>query len=210
MQPPNALPGFWIFMYRVSPLTYLISGLTSTGLHARAIECAPEEMNVFNPPSGQTCGEYMAAYLQAAPGTLHNPSATSGCQYCALDNADQYLAGSNICTCLPPLPSSHTKPHIEETVTNRGQTTPNAGATGASAGRTSASTSWAPCYSTTSSASGTGTQRAWLGALSRGRRLFVGCLRGVVGRRPRGRRRRMGDCISYHLSVVFRFLWQGR
>ncbi|CEN62363.1 Putative Pleiotropic drug resistance proteins (PDR1-15), ABC superfamily [Aspergillus calidoustus] len=96
MQPPNALPGFWIFMYRVSPLTYLISGLTSTGLHARAIECAPEEMNVFNPPSGQTCGEYMAAFLQAAPGTLHNPSATTGCQYCALDNADQYLAGSNI------------------------------------------------------------------------------------------------------------------
>ncbi|KAL3463322.1 ABC-2 type transporter-domain-containing protein [Aspergillus heterothallicus] len=96
MQPPNALPGFWIFMYRVSPLTYLISGLTSTGLHARAIQCASEEMNVFNPPSGQTCGEYMSAYLQAAPGTLYNPSATRGCEYCSLDNADQYLAGSNI------------------------------------------------------------------------------------------------------------------
>ncbi|KAL2818268.1 ABC-2 type transporter-domain-containing protein [Aspergillus granulosus] len=96
MQPPNALPGFWIFMYRVSPLTYLIAGLTATGLHARGIECSTEEMNVFNPPSGQTCGEYMASYLQFAPGTLINPSATQGCEYCSLNNADQYLASSNI------------------------------------------------------------------------------------------------------------------
>ncbi|KAL4786048.1 ABC-2 type transporter-domain-containing protein [Aspergillus varians] len=96
MQPPNALPGFWIFMYRVSPLTYLISGLTATGLHGRAIECSNEELSIFNPPSGQTCGEYLSAYLQAAPGTLYNPTATQDCRYCSLDNADQYLAASNI------------------------------------------------------------------------------------------------------------------
>lgn len=100
MQPPNALPGFWIFMYRVSPLTYLIAGLTATGLHGRPIECSSEELSVFNPPSGTTCGEYMAPYLQQAPGTLYNPSATQGCQYCQLDNADQYLSLSNICTFL--------------------------------------------------------------------------------------------------------------
>ncbi|KAL4886550.1 ABC-2 type transporter-domain-containing protein [Aspergillus karnatakaensis] len=96
MQPPNALPGFWIFMYRVSPLTYLIAGITATGLHGRAIECASEELSIFNPPSGQTCGEYMDAFLQSAPGTLYNPAATSDCQYCGLNNADQYLAGVNI------------------------------------------------------------------------------------------------------------------
>lgn len=96
MQSPSALPGFWIFMYRVSPLTYLISGLTSTGLHGRAIECASEEMSVFNPPSGQSCGEYMGPFLKAAPGTLYNPGATQNCQYCSLDNADQFLAASNI------------------------------------------------------------------------------------------------------------------
>ncbi|KAK1150127.1 hypothetical protein N8T08_000026 [Aspergillus melleus] len=96
MQPPNALPGFWIFMYRVSPLTYLIAGITGTGLHGRAIECASEELSVFDPPSGQTCGQYLAAYLQAAPGQLYNPSATQGCEYCQLRNADQYLASSNI------------------------------------------------------------------------------------------------------------------
>ncbi|GAB1212649.1 hypothetical protein ATERTT37_001794 [Aspergillus terreus] len=96
MQPPNALPGFWIFMYRVSPLTYLIAGLTATGLHGRPIECSSEELSVFNPPAGMTCGQYLASYLQAAPGTLYNQDATQGCEYCQLRNADQYLASSNI------------------------------------------------------------------------------------------------------------------
>lgn len=137
MQAPDALPGFWIFMYRVSPLTYLIAGVTATGLHGRAIECATEELSVFNPPSGQTCGEYMSAYLQAAPGTLYNPGATQSCQYCALTNADQYLASSNICTFLSTL-ISRSKQLTEI------QSTLNAGATLASAGRTSGSMSWAP------------------------------------------------------------------
>ncbi|EAA66292.1 hypothetical protein AN1174.2 [Aspergillus nidulans FGSC A4] len=96
MQAPSALPGFWIFMYRVSPLTYLIAGLTATGLHGRAIECATEELNVFNPPNGMSCGEYLTEYLAVAPGLLYNPDATANCQYCGLTNADQYLAASNI------------------------------------------------------------------------------------------------------------------
>ncbi|KAL5002713.1 ABC-2 type transporter-domain-containing protein [Aspergillus recurvatus] len=96
MQAPSALPGFWIFMYRVSPLTYLIAGLTATGLHGRVIECASEELNVFNPPDGLSCGEYLADYLSVAPGRLYNPAATANCQYCGLTNADQYLAASNI------------------------------------------------------------------------------------------------------------------
>jgi hypothetical protein len=39
--------------------------------------------------------------------------------------------------------------------------------------------------------------------------LFVGCLRGAVGRRRRGRRRRMGGCIRYELSVVLNFFVAG-
>lgn len=96
MQPPSALPGFWIFMYRVSPFTYWIGGIVSTQLHGKAINCSSVETSIFNPPAGQTCGEYMAAYLTQAPGTLQNPSATADCQYCALSNADQFLASSQI------------------------------------------------------------------------------------------------------------------
>ncbi|KAL2429794.1 ABC multidrug transporter MDR1 [Exophiala dermatitidis] len=97
LQTPKALPGFWIFMYRVSPMTYMVSGWASTGLHGRLVNCARNELAVFDPPSGQTCQQYLAEYLKAgAPGRLYNPSATSACEYCPLSSADQFLAGSNI------------------------------------------------------------------------------------------------------------------
>lgn len=96
MQTPSALPGFWIFMYRVSPLTYWVAGIAAAMLHGRQVSCAEAETSIFNPPAGQTCQDYMAAYLTQAPGTLQNPGATSGCRYCALSVADQYLGSSNI------------------------------------------------------------------------------------------------------------------
>ncbi|KAK2027777.1 ABC-2 type transporter [Colletotrichum zoysiae] len=96
LQSPSALPGFWIFMYRVSPFTYWIAGIVSTQLHGRPITCSAAETSTFNPPLNQTCGEYLSDYLQTAPGQLQNPDATEQCRYCSLSNADQYMAGSNI------------------------------------------------------------------------------------------------------------------
>ncbi|EED19626.1 ABC multidrug transporter, putative [Talaromyces stipitatus ATCC 10500] len=96
MQPPNALPGFWIFMYRVSPLTYLIAGMTGNGLDGRVVRCSDHELSVFNPPSGTTCGAYLQRYLELAPGKLYNPDAMSDCHYCSLQSANQVLASSNI------------------------------------------------------------------------------------------------------------------
>lgn len=101
MQPPNALPGFWIFMYRVSPLTYTVAGMSGNGLDGREVICSSSELSIFNPPSGQTCGEYLKQYLAVAPGKLYNYDATSGCQYCSLQSANQVLANSNICTFFP-------------------------------------------------------------------------------------------------------------
>jgi len=95
-QPPSALPGFWIFMYRVSPLTYLVSGIISAGLHGRAIVCAANELAVMQPPSGLTCGAYLAQYATAAGGSVYNPNATSNCEYCPLTVADQQLARNAI------------------------------------------------------------------------------------------------------------------
>ncbi|KAH0429411.1 ABC-2 type transporter [Colletotrichum camelliae] len=96
LQSPTALPGFWIFMYRVSPFTYWVAGIVSTQLHGRPVTCSADETSVFNPPANQTCGEYLADYLKMAPGQLQNPDATESCRYCSLSNADQYLSGSNI------------------------------------------------------------------------------------------------------------------
>ena len=96
IQTASALPGFWIFMYRVSPLTYLLSGMLSSGLHDRPASCASNELSVFDPPHGQTCGQYLEAYLRSpagAAGKLLNPHATESCQYCPISTADQFLAG---------------------------------------------------------------------------------------------------------------------
>ncbi|KAE8442468.1 hypothetical protein EG329_003311 [Mollisiaceae sp. DMI_Dod_QoI] len=90
-QPPNALPGFWIFMYRVSPLTYLVSAITSTGLSGRKVICASNELAIMQPPAGKTCGAYLQPYSSVAGGSIYNPSATSNCQYCSESNADQFL-----------------------------------------------------------------------------------------------------------------------
>ena len=93
MQPPQALPGFWVFMYRVSPLTYLVDSLAAAGIHGRAVKCAFNELSRFDPPSGSTCGAYMQTFLAAGPGgQLLNPSATAGCEYCPLSSSDQFLA----------------------------------------------------------------------------------------------------------------------
>ena len=97
LQSPSALPGFWIFMYRVSPFTYMIGGWAGTGLAGRVVRCARNELAIFDPPNGQTCRAYLTRYFQeGAPGQLYNPSATSGCEYCPLSSANQFLAGSNI------------------------------------------------------------------------------------------------------------------
>lgn len=96
LQTPSALPGFWVFMWRVSPLTYTVGGLAATTLHGRTVECAENELAIFDPPPGSTCGEYLAKYLEVAPGQLYNHDATSQCRYCSISNADQFLAGSDI------------------------------------------------------------------------------------------------------------------
>lgn len=96
MQSPTALPGFWIFMYRVSPFTYWVGGMADAMLYGRAVQCSSEETSIFNPPNGETCGSYLKAYLAEAPGKLQNPMATSDCRYCSLRSADQFLAGDGI------------------------------------------------------------------------------------------------------------------
>jgi len=96
LQPPTELPGFWIFMYRVSPFTYWIGGLVATMLADRPVYCSDREISVFDPPSGQTCGAYLSDYATAAGGTIQNPTATSNCEYCSLSNSNQFLASVSI------------------------------------------------------------------------------------------------------------------
>ncbi|EGP83324.1 ABC transporter [Zymoseptoria tritici IPO323] len=97
MQPPSALPGFWIFMYRVSPFTYWVASMASAMLHDRQVTCSDTEISTFQPPQGQTCGQYMQPYLEGgAAGYLQNPDATADCGYCSIRVADTFLSGVGI------------------------------------------------------------------------------------------------------------------
>ncbi|EPS35460.1 hypothetical protein H072_11135 [Dactylellina haptotyla CBS 200.50] len=96
--PPSSLPGFWIFMYRVSPMTYLVGGITGAAMHDRKITCTDAELAIFPPPKGVTCAKYMADYLAVAPGFLQQDdvNSTSECRYCSVQTSDQILAGSGV------------------------------------------------------------------------------------------------------------------
>ncbi len=96
LQTKEALPGFWTFMYYVSPFTYWISGITSTMLHSRPVVCSASENLVFNPPPNMTCMEYLKPLADQAQGILQNPTATEACAYCPLSVADQFLATVDI------------------------------------------------------------------------------------------------------------------
>lgn len=95
---PDALPRFWIFMYRVSPLTYMIEGLAASSLADAPITCSAKETLRISRAEGSssssplaTCGEYLEAFVQTAGGYVANPGGTSECEYCPIDNSNAVL-----------------------------------------------------------------------------------------------------------------------
>ncbi|GME58261.1 ABC transporter-like protein [Neofusicoccum parvum] len=96
VQPLLQLVKFWHFAYYVSPFTWLVAALMTTGAHDVPVNCAAVEVNVFQPPDGQTCGEYASAFAAAAGGAVYNPLATADCQYCRYAVADVFLQGLNM------------------------------------------------------------------------------------------------------------------
>lgn len=94
MVSPKDLPGFWKFVWRASPLTYLIAGLSLAGLSHADITCSDTQVLIINPPSGTTCGNYLDPYVQSAGGAVMNPAASTSCQYCPISNANAVIHGS--------------------------------------------------------------------------------------------------------------------
>ncbi|KAH8649041.1 ABC-2 type transporter-domain-containing protein [Xylariales sp. PMI_506] len=90
---PDTLPRFWIFMYRLSPFTYLISAMLSVAVANTEVQCASNEFVTFQPADGKTCGEYMAAYIALEGGYLEDKNATSDCSFCTISDTNVFLAG---------------------------------------------------------------------------------------------------------------------
>ncbi|KAK6884936.1 Opaque-specific ABC transporter CDR3 [Candida tropicalis] len=87
------MPGFWIFLYRCNPFTYLTSSMMSVGVGDSFVKCAPNEILHFPPeyPGTQKCKDYMGTYIAIAGGYLLNPDDTDNCGYCILDQTNTYL-----------------------------------------------------------------------------------------------------------------------
>ena len=112
---PDTMPRFWIFMYRISPFTYLVSAMLATGVANTNVECAANEFMKFLPPDGKTCGEYMQTYIGAVGGYLQDYNTTEECSYCTMSETNTFLAaaGSNYSDrwrnfgCVPPASLFH-------------------------------------------------------------------------------------------------------
>lgn len=89
---PEQLPGFWIFMYRVSPFTYLVSAMLSTGVSGNTALCESIEFLTFDPPGNKTCETYMSKFVEMAGGYLENPDSTSQCNFCSISSTDSFLS----------------------------------------------------------------------------------------------------------------------
>ncbi|ENH69570.1 ABC transporter CDR4 [Fusarium oxysporum f. sp. cubense race 1] len=92
---PEELPGFWIFMYRASPFTYVVEGLMGTSMANADAGCENNELITFNAPNGTTCGEYMKSYLSNVGGYIVNTAATE-CQYCTISDTNTFLESKSM------------------------------------------------------------------------------------------------------------------
>ena len=92
---PTALPGFWIWMYWVSPFHYLVEAMLATAVKNTAVTCANNEYLRFAPPSGQTCAEYLRPYQSFAGGYLEagTQNSTSECSFCQIADTNVFLEG---------------------------------------------------------------------------------------------------------------------
>lgn len=83
-------------MYRVTPVTYFLNALVSTGISGVEVKCTTNEILRFDPANGQDCGSYLKEYMNEAGGKLLNFEATEQCKFCPVSNTDSILAAIGI------------------------------------------------------------------------------------------------------------------
>ena len=85
-------------MYYLNPFNYLMGALLVFVDFDWQIECKESEFAIFDPPAGETCGQYLAAWTNG-PGSrnnLTNPEATVGCRVCQYNRGSDYLYTVNL------------------------------------------------------------------------------------------------------------------
>ncbi|KJJ34488.1 hypothetical protein AFLA70_519g000610 [Aspergillus flavus AF70] len=97
--PYSQITVFWRYwLYYLNPFTYVTGGLLTFNIFSANVECSSKEFAIFDPPSGQTCAQYLASYM-AGTGSrtnLVNPTSTTGCRVCQYRHGSDYLATLNL------------------------------------------------------------------------------------------------------------------
>lgn len=96
LAPYHSLNRLWKAIYRVSPFTYLISGLLSTGIADSPVICSELEILTFpTTPNNVTCQDFLGSYAYYSGGNVLNPTDSNNCRFCSLANTNTYLASIN-------------------------------------------------------------------------------------------------------------------
>jgi len=104
VQPPPLLPYFWrVWMFPLSPFTYLVETLVGNAVTGIPVRCEPGELNVLRPPPGQSCDTYLGAFstdLNALNSGAPIIATDSGyfqtlsdglCGYCQFRDGDKFM-----------------------------------------------------------------------------------------------------------------------
>ncbi|KAH7349025.1 ABC transporter [Pyrenochaeta sp. MPI-SDFR-AT-0127] len=97
--PYSQIQAFWRYwMYYLNPFSYLMGSLLVFADWDWEVHCTEAEFAKFNPPLGETCAQYLEAWM-AGPGSrmnLVNPDASADCRVCQYTRGRDYLHGVNL------------------------------------------------------------------------------------------------------------------
>lgn len=97
--PYAQIQPFWRYwLYYLNPFNYLMGSLLVFTSWDAPVTCTEAELAIFDPPANQSCGEYLANYMQGmgALTNLLNPDADAGCRVCQYKDATGYLQTLNL------------------------------------------------------------------------------------------------------------------
>ncbi|KAF2000580.1 ABC multidrug transporter-like protein [Amniculicola lignicola CBS 123094] len=97
--PYAQIQAFWRYwIYYLNPFNYLMGSLLVFTEWDNEINCKESEFAIFDPPTGETCAEYLGAWLEG-PGSrnnLVNPNAMDQCKVCVYRTGKDYLYTMNL------------------------------------------------------------------------------------------------------------------
>lgn len=97
--PYAQIQSFWRYwLYWIDVFGYLMGSILTFVLFDKDVTCTREELAIFDPPAGQTCGAYLSDYKMGmgARTNLLNPTATSACEVCQYSRGSDYLYTLNL------------------------------------------------------------------------------------------------------------------